>query len=641
MWLLHTATAHLRCFNSPEEVPGGYAILSHVWDSPDQEDTFQSVRNLAPATVPRDLLSAKIRDFLVFAETDGHEWAWVDTCCIDKTSSAELTEAINSMFRYYALSSVCYAYLNDVAADTWDRLDTYKNRTGFQLSKWHSRGWTLQELLAPRTVVFFTCDWTPIGTKYELAELLEGTTGIPIAVLRFERGISEMSVAARMSWASQRTTTRVEDETYCLFGLFGINMPTVYGEGRGAFYRFQEELMKRTADTSLFAWGRTMCILKLGEVIPDPRGHDRHAESASDPAHHLFAPAPVYFRGSGNIIFEDRGVSSVSTPHEAHGESFGASDPGAIEVPHFAVTAHGAHATIPIIEITPTFAVADLFCSQDHRPLYLILHRSSTNATVRGCALYTCGLPAFRPFRLPCRLATPRDPLSFLSPTPETTWRMTDVYISSRPSAQSLYRTPELWTRVTHLRDNLSAPFHIRPPVLAAAAATAWNLVDATDLPAAWNGVPPLVLVFEHRAVHNRLSLVLGRCDGRSSALPAPCAGPAAARPHFAFVRFHTWPHRDPLAGVFAHSCGTDHIEGWADGTRAFEGLSWRPGICLSTQDALRVQMKFRRSPLGARGETLDLEFEVGWGEGPRRDIPFMRARIAGSTFSPRGVRAR
>ncbi|KAH9936751.1 uncharacterized protein BXZ73DRAFT_35679, partial [Epithele typhae] len=269
MWLLSTAGAELKFLPGPEAVPGGYAILSHVWLQYYQEDTVQKVQinaDQCPGTSvttrtsthqhalssPRDLILPKIRGFLTLAERDGYEWAWADTCCIDKTSSAELTEAINSMFRYYALSGVCYVYLNDVSVE--DDPTSRGITTAFSLSRWHRRGWTPQELLASRVVVFFSKEWTPLGTKFEFADLLQDITGIPSEVVRLEKDFTDMSVAARMSWASKRETTRTEDAAYCLFGLFGVNLPTLDGEGQNALYRLREEILRTSGDVSLFGW---------------------------------------------------------------------------------------------------------------------------------------------------------------------------------------------------------------------------------------------------------------------------------------------------------------------------------------------------------------------------------------------------
>ena len=235
----------------------------------------------------RDLLSPKIRDFLKLSAAHGHAWGWADTCCIDKSSSAELSEAINSMFHYYALADVCFVYLRDVSAGPG-------YETAFRASVWHTRGWTLQELLAPHVVVFVDAAWAPLGTKMGLAYLLEEVTRIPAGVLRFKWDIAEVCVARRMSWAARRRTTHIEDEAYALLGIFGVNMPTVYGEGRRAFYRLQEEIMKATGDASLFAWGpreerwsRPVFEGMLGSGLED--GRQEH------PGKYLFAPSPAAF----------------------------------------------------------------------------------------------------------------------------------------------------------------------------------------------------------------------------------------------------------------------------------------------------------------------------------------------------------
>ncbi|KAH9918568.1 heterokaryon incompatibility protein-domain-containing protein, partial [Epithele typhae] len=262
MWLLGTRCANLVLFPRAEDVPRGYAILSHTWSA--EEDTFQKIQALnkkfdqTPSLQDHDLPRTReelneVRSFLELAEKAGFEYAWVDTCCIDKTSSAELSEAINSMFQYYALSSACYVYLDDVNTDGIAL--TGPSPAPYPLwTRWHSRGWTLQELIASRVVVFFSSQWTPIGTKFELADILESATRIPSSVLRFQTSITDVSIAARMSWASTRETTRREDIAYCLFGIFGVNMPTLYGEGDNAFSRLLEAIMKTSRDASIFLW---------------------------------------------------------------------------------------------------------------------------------------------------------------------------------------------------------------------------------------------------------------------------------------------------------------------------------------------------------------------------------------------------
>ncbi|KAE8333834.1 ankyrin repeat-containing domain protein [Aspergillus sergii] len=140
----------------------------------------------------------------------GYEYTWIDTCCIDKTSSAELSEAINSMFRYYQASSACYAFLSDVPS-----------KKSFAESKWFTREWTLQEMIAPATVIFFDENWEELGTKTTLQKSTSECTRIP----------------------EKRETTRIEDRVYCLLGICGVNMPLLY-----------EEIMRVCEDHSLFAW---------------------------------------------------------------------------------------------------------------------------------------------------------------------------------------------------------------------------------------------------------------------------------------------------------------------------------------------------------------------------------------------------
>ncbi|KAH9911305.1 HET-domain-containing protein [Epithele typhae] len=270
MWLLGTARANLVFFPQPEDVPGGYAILSHTWG--EEEETFQKVQKLneesnSPFSPEEQLhLSrAELRSIIsqALAEQHRHEYAWVDTCCINKESSSELSEGINSMFRYYALSDICYVYLSDVEySDT----DSDKMLVAFQTSLWHWRGWTLQELIASRMLVFYSKEWICLGTKYELADRLEKATKISTAVLRFESPFTDASIATRISWAARRGTTRPEDAAYSLFGLFGVNMPTLYGEGRLAFCRLLMEISKTSRDPSIFLLGERLYVDDLDRL---------------------------------------------------------------------------------------------------------------------------------------------------------------------------------------------------------------------------------------------------------------------------------------------------------------------------------------------------------------------------------------
>jgi hypothetical protein len=175
----------------------------------------------------------------------------VDTCCIDKTSSAELSEAINSMYTWYKNAIVCYAYLSD--ARMFNCRTMWATEEEFKKCRWFTRGWTLQELIAPPSVRFFSQDWIFIGEKFHLSGILSNITGIDIATL-IGGNVTDVSVAKRMSWASKRVTTRVEDIAYCLLGIFEVSLPLLYGEGKRAFTRLQEEIMKSSDDQSLFAW---------------------------------------------------------------------------------------------------------------------------------------------------------------------------------------------------------------------------------------------------------------------------------------------------------------------------------------------------------------------------------------------------
>ena len=200
MWLPRTDRAELHYFPTPAAVPGGYAILSHAWG--DHEQTFQETQALRERCKetgdnPRDLSSEKVRECCKLAERHRYGWVWDDTCCIDKTSSTELSEAINSMFVWYSCAEVCFAYLGDVDSDS----DLHAEESAFRTTRWHSRGWILQELIASILVIFVSCEWKTIGTKQALAPLLEEITGVPRQVLTRGVHFSTVSIAERMSWA--------------------------------------------------------------------------------------------------------------------------------------------------------------------------------------------------------------------------------------------------------------------------------------------------------------------------------------------------------------------------------------------------------------------------------------------------------
>jgi hypothetical protein len=295
MWLIDTQSLELEYFLGNRVPP--YAILSHTWG--DGEATFQDWQDLRKASQKTGF--AKIKSACAQAQADGLGYIWVDTNCIDKSSSAELSEAINSMFAWYKNSRICYVYLadvedpDDVAGNFGDETEELEWEDGpesqnaiedrkkarfkdsLRKSRWFTRGWTLQELLAPRSIRFFTQDWKPIsigprqhsqlgqidlnpkryrggGGQYPLLRLVSGITGIRLDVLCYPENVVSCSNGEKMSWIAGRETTREEDVAYCLLGIFDINMPLLYGEGRKAFTRLQEEIIKQSTDHSLFAW---------------------------------------------------------------------------------------------------------------------------------------------------------------------------------------------------------------------------------------------------------------------------------------------------------------------------------------------------------------------------------------------------
>ncbi|KAI1775282.1 heterokaryon incompatibility protein-domain-containing protein [Hypoxylon cercidicola] len=240
MRLLNTRT--LRLVDKPSGVRF-YATLSHRWT--DDEVTFDDIADVRKAR--RQAGWTKIFDFCKKAHAHGYDYAWVDTCCIDKKSSSELSEAINSMFNWYRGADVCYAYLADYEHGAVPEEQLPK-------CEWFTRGWTLQELLAPDNVRFYDKMWAYIGDKESFAPLISRITSIPEPVLSGKEALSTYSVAQRMSWAASRVTTRIEDTAYCLLGLFDINMPLLYGERHKAFFRLQKEILENVHDLTILAW---------------------------------------------------------------------------------------------------------------------------------------------------------------------------------------------------------------------------------------------------------------------------------------------------------------------------------------------------------------------------------------------------
>lgn len=285
MCLLNTSTYTLEEF--PRAAPP-YAIISHTWDV--EEVSFHDIQDVPSDSQCKGF--TKVSGCCHQARLAGYDWVWIDTCCIDKSSTAEVSEVINSMYGWYQRSAVCFVYLSDIP------------RFRLTDSRWFERGWTLQELIAPRHVEFYTADWLEIGTKSSLETIISSTTGSSVEVLR---GASprNYTTAERMSWASGRRTTRPEDEAYCLMGLFDVNIPILYGEAR-PFERLQQEIMRQSEDFSLLAWSPTanqrVHSPGTGVLAPNPTVFKR-----PDLTTHL--PSTVFgFDDAESVIFADVGT---------------------------------------------------------------------------------------------------------------------------------------------------------------------------------------------------------------------------------------------------------------------------------------------------------------------------------------------
>lgn len=241
MRLVNTRSLKFEEFDEP---PGRYAILSHTWDH-GKELSYQQMKE--GSTIDENGVGwQKLYHTCRIAKAQDIPYAWIDTCCINKADIPELTESINSMFKWYQKAYVCYAYISD-----WE---PGAGVAAFCDCKWFTRGWCLQELVAPYSVQFFDRGWNYCGDKSSLKHHIAKITRIDLDVLGESRLIHYKTVAQRMSWAAQRETSKVEDLAYCLLGIFNVSMPMLYGEGERAFMRLQEEIIKETNDLTVFAW---------------------------------------------------------------------------------------------------------------------------------------------------------------------------------------------------------------------------------------------------------------------------------------------------------------------------------------------------------------------------------------------------
>ncbi|PIL35327.1 hypothetical protein GSI_02052 [Ganoderma sinense ZZ0214-1] len=323
-------------------------------------------------------LSSKIRRACEIARLHGYDYCWIDSCCIDKTSSSELSEAINSMYSWYGRAAICYAFLADVPPG--DIPDSYESV--FRKSRWWTRGWTLQELIAPRRLVFLSSDWQTLGSKSSMAGLVEQIARIDRKILTNQLSLDKMSVARRMSWAADRVTTRVEDRAYSLLGIFDLNMPTLYGEGERAFRRLQEEILRRIPDQTLFALNVYPAWPRLpfeGEAVPgyfalkNTAAIHRYTVEVSH-SETLFSSSPSSFSLAAAVD---------TTPENVYLDLLGLSE---IPYPDYSPSPYGIRASFPIISLRRCFSSGSVYTSDGTTisDWYLVLLRCYSTSEFQG-----------------------------------------------------------------------------------------------------------------------------------------------------------------------------------------------------------------------------------------------------------------
>ncbi|KAK4892930.1 hypothetical protein LTR27_008658 [Elasticomyces elasticus] len=304
-WPLRLIDVQTLQLNRLNDQTPRYAILSHTWG--EDEISLQEWESGGSAVTLKECY-LKVVNACKQAERDGFDWLWADTCCIDKTACidktniSELEVTVQSMYDWYCNAEVCYALLSDVddnrtltgdddAVDIEYRSPVYnvERAQQFRRSRWFRRGWTLQELLAPRRVVFYSKDWTVFDDSPDLLPTVSEITNIPEAVLRHEKRLAECSYAQRLSWAYGRETNLIEDQAYSLIGILDICMPPSYGEGSRAFKRLQHHVLDEEDGMSGLAW------------------------NSQDPAQSscLLAPALECFRGCGDVERRTLGQTTV------------------------------------------------------------------------------------------------------------------------------------------------------------------------------------------------------------------------------------------------------------------------------------------------------------------------------------------
>ncbi|KAH9915175.1 HET-domain-containing protein [Epithele typhae] len=578
MWLLSTDRAELHFFTAPGAVIGGYAILSHTWEDRG-EQTYQQIRKLeehcnVSNEIPRDLVSPKIRHTCLLAERHGFKWVWIDACCIDKTSSTELSEAINSMFRWYAASEVCFAYLADVPGD--DAL--HAPGSAFRKARWHTRGWTLQELIAPLFLLFVSQDWEAIGNKLGLASLLADITGIREEALKNESSYSTESVATRMAWATNRRTTRIEDEAYCLMGLFHVNMPTIYGEGKHAFQRLQQEIMRQSSSHG-------------DDAKPMTRQRTYNVFYAPSLDHFfLLAQSVSTFGNSQNIRYSPNTIYSLqpylpwqwkpehNEPADSEKRTLGPF--GRLELPKFHKTNYGMKCRFPVFEVQG-ITVAMLMADDNQEHFGLLLHPTNDNLTDPSSVCYSVGWGFDMPdggvsFVRRVHLGKDWYNLSFLGEPVKPEWR--DIYIAdSFPE----YRKVDRVALCHPLHNILPAPPFRFPNWLIDRLLVLGLGTNATPLikssPKDGLGTPLIAsMYFEDVAQRECILFHFGTCS--ASATPSPdqdregtSTHAADAEPvHWATTLFRTPSSWSVPAPLGEHDCTKDHVRDWPGWAREF-----------------------------------------------------------------------
>ncbi|KAH9942144.1 HET-domain-containing protein [Epithele typhae] len=600
MWLLSTDRAELRFFSTPGLVSGGYAILSHTWEA-GREQSFQELQAIIERCNitnenPRDVVCDKIRQCCLLAERNGYGWVWIDTCCIDKTSSTELSEAINSMFIWYTCAEVCYAYLSDVPTNTvLDAPDS-----AFRRARWHTRGWTLQELIAPLIVIFLSCDWTVIGDKLNLAALLNQISGVRMDVLKAEVSCSILSVAERMTWAASRSTTRVEDEAYCLMGIFNVSFPTLYGEGQDAFRRLQKEIIKVSGDTSLFAWGYRLGSTTVAEPLTTDEMY-RFYNSTPETHLYLLAWSPKdYQLLRANWTAFSPLLNTPIQPYlpwqwkPEHNEPLDGvrrtQGPfKTVELPRFSISHQGLECHLPFFEVEGTeIAIGVLLCESRGEHLGIILHISREILQDPSRKTYNVGFifkragGRIREYFRTIMLGNDFYNLKFLGKTYQAHWH--DFIIAPE---QPLHRTrdPLSLFHPLHSLTPPSPPFRIpnwfinRMALLGFMTPPPGLTYDA----ARPDGPMTIHMNFTDSSSSEGFYMSLGTCGG-ADGTARPVAHWALALPltaeNWYDDHFHT-----------THDCALHHVADWGEGaTRSF-----------GTEERT-VGLAFRRAPATAPG---------------------------------------